>query len=820
MATAEIERSDAGDCCRFPYTAARTVSAPDRESETARKAADCRAGDPVFARWAEGYGPIKHDYETQVHIHALAHALVADGRIADRSAAYRLLAAADRVAAAAMWLVVHMTYARNVYTDGRPLGADDFKAEPEGHTGGSLNMVPAYVGYLAANALAGWTRSWLMGQGHCVAGIDATNLMIGNTTRAHAERYATDEAGLTRFVRDFYSYAVRPDGSPESPLGSHVNAHTAGGLIEGGYLGFAELQYVHTSLPGEGLVVFLSDGAFEEQRGADWTPRWWRAEDCGPVTPIMILNGRRIEQRTQMEQEGGVAWFMRHLELNGFDPVPVDGTDPAAIAWSILESERRLEERAAAVASGVARYPVAIPYAIAETIKGFGFPGAGTNAAHNLPLGANPRFDEEARRRFNEGAQRLFVAPSPLAEARALLCNHSASGRPLERDHPAAVRDVALPVLPPAPWHHPTAGDASPMEGVDAAFLAIVEANPGLRPRVGNPDELRSNRMGRTLERLKHRVVRPETGIPESAHGAVITALNEEAVVSAALANKGGLNLVVSYEAFAVKMLGAIRQELIFARHNREAGKPPGWLAVPLIATSHTWENGKNEQSHQDPTFCEALLGEMTDVSHVLFPADWNSAIAALRAAYRAKGSVWTLVVPKRPMPYRFDAAAAEALVERGGARVEGDGSERVALVAVGAYQLAEALRAAARLRSRGVAAGVIYLIEPGRLRVPRDAAEAAICLTHTEIETLLPRRCEAIVVLTHTRPEPMTGVLRRIAGMLFANRCTWAHAVAAAATALGVDPHVWLDAGERNALAARADPGPILAAIRGGRGS
>ena len=47
-----------------------------------------------------------------------------------------------------MWLVVHEVYARNVYLDGRDLQAEDFKADPEGHTGGSLNMVPAYVGYL------------------------------------------------------------------------------------------------------------------------------------------------------------------------------------------------------------------------------------------------------------------------------------------------------------------------------------------------------------------------------------------------------------------------------------------------------------------------------------------------------------------------------------------------------------------------------------------------------------------------------------------------------------------------------------------------
>ncbi|MEM8240167.1 xylulose 5-phosphate 3-epimerase, partial [Morganella morganii subsp. sibonii] len=91
--------------------------------------------------------------------------------------------------------------------------------------------------------------------------------------------------------------------------------------------------------------------------------------------------------------------------------------------------------------------------------------------------------------------------------------------------------------------------------------------------------------------------------------------------------------LVVSYEAFAVKMLGALRQEILFARHQAQAGTPPGWLSVVTVVTSHTWENGKNEQSHQDPTLAEALLGEMSDTSRVLFPVDANSAVAALRAA-------------------------------------------------------------------------------------------------------------------------------------------------------------------------------------------
>lgn len=72
--------------------------------------------------------------------------------------------------------------------------------------------------------------------------------------------------------------------------------------------------------------------------------------------------------------------------------------------------------------------------------------------------------------------------------------------------------------------------------------LAAVQANPHLRPRIGNPDEMRSNRLIQTLEALKFRVTDPEPGLPEEIHGAVIAALNEEAVASPALANKGGTN--------------------------------------------------------------------------------------------------------------------------------------------------------------------------------------------------------------------------------------------------------------------------------------
>jgi phosphoketolase len=796
--------------------------------------------DDGFERWRAGAGVIRHRRQTQEGVRALVASL-------DREGAWDLFAAADRLASAAMWLVVHQTYAKNVFLDGRALRQEDFKSHPEGHTGGALNMVPAYVGYLLANALTGVTRAWAMGQGHCVAAIDATNVLVGNTTAAHAARYDVSDAGLTRYVRDFYAATLDERGEQDSPLGSHVNAHTAGGVLEGGYLGFLELQYVHMPLPGERLVAFLSDGAFEEQRGSDWAPRWWRAEDSGLVTPIMIANGRRIDQRTTMSQQGGIAWFLRHLRLNSFDPLPFDGRDPAAFAWAIVELERRLEAAASRIREGRAPYPVALPYGIAIAPKGAGFYGEGTNLAHNLPLGANPHTDGRAVRNFQRSARRLWIAADEIRAAVAVLTTHDHQARVRERDHVLATRHVKLDDTPPLAFRavpadradRATWTTASPMAALDETFLAVVRANPQCRPRVGNPDEMRSNRMIATLEALKFRVTAPESGIPEAVHGAVITALNEEAVVCAALGNKGGINLVVTYEAFAPKMHGALRQEVTFADHLARAGRPAGWLSVPLVLTSHTWENAKNEQSHQDPAMAELMLGEASHVSRVLFPPDANSAAATLRAVYRTQAQIWTLVVPKAgAIPDLFSGDDADRLLADGAMRISWAGHHperpRVIVTAVGAYQLGVVLRASVRLADRDVPHAVVAMLEPGRFRRPRSAPEAAHLAPASLVEQLYPRDTLARVFVTHTRPDPLLGVLTPLAtgrstiglgfanaggtldldGLLFVNGCSWAHCLDAVARVLDLPRERVLEPEEIAALDHQRSPAGIVTAL------
>jgi phosphoketolase len=253
---------------------------------------------------------------------------------------------------------------------------------------------------------------------------------------------------------------------------------------------------------------------------------------------------------------------------------------------------------------------------------------------------------------------------------------------------------------------------------------------------------------------------------------------------------------------------------------------------VPLIVTSHTWENSKNEQSHQDPTIGEALLGEMSDTARVLFPVDANSAVAALRSVYQGRGQVACLIVSKRDMPHRLDEKAALQAVQAGAVHIEGaTANADVQLVAIGAYQLEEALKAARRLTDTGLRPLVTMLIEPGRFRVPRDPIEHAFAADDAALAEFFPPNAPRVIA-THTRPEPMLGLLRRldggpsktiahgyisrggtldVAGMLFANRSTWAHLVESAARLMNRPRDQFLSAAECAAIDGCGNPHDLI---------
>ncbi|HCX09650.1 MAG TPA: xylulose 5-phosphate 3-epimerase, partial [Hyphomonas sp.] len=88
-----------------------------------------------------------------------------------------------------------------------------------------------------------------------------------------------------------------------------------------------------------------------------------------------------------------------------------------------------------------------------------------------------------------------------LEDAVRTLSVHKMQNRVLESQNALAVRKVSDPVLPRSDARSlGTPGLNCAMDAIDQCFTEIVRANPHLRVRVANPDELRSNHMPLTLE--------------------------------------------------------------------------------------------------------------------------------------------------------------------------------------------------------------------------------------------------------------------------------------------------------------------------------
>jgi phosphoketolase len=769
--------------------------------------------------WRLGHGSSLRDRLTVHRVDEMASQLTARRAWPDTESVYRVLAAADRLTSAAVWLVLHMGFAHRVDATGAPLRAEDFRKTPAGPISASLGMVPAFVGHLTANVLSGKTRSWVMGQAHGLAAVAAVDVLSGCAAGGPNGRYDRTQAGFSNLVADFGSCAAGRDGRPPAARGG---ADTVAVEFGGSNPGAVEQQYVHMPLRGESVVAVVDPDACDGQQMLDGSPRWWRAEDCGLVTPLKILNANMSDRRNSVGGSDELAGLDRRLRCCGFDPITIDGGDPAAFAWAILESEDRLK-RFTSNADRV--YPAPMPYVIA-TAHGFGFADDELLPARNRPHREALHIND-FRQRFNKAATRLFVPAAELAAAVGVLDTHALQGRPQESRRGLAMRRPSPPILPvPRVADQPT----SPMEALDAWFVDCVAANPALRARVGSLGDLRRNQMGRTLDRLRYRANLPDAARAEAIDGGVIAACHADAAGAAALGNKGGINLIVSNEALAMTLLGALRHEIINARDQREAGTPPGWIAIPMIATS-VWESGGNDSSHPDPSLTEALMAEMSDTARVLFPIDANTAVAALRAVYACRGQVGCIVTPERALPSQLDCVQAQAFFEAGAGHIAGDPSvAQMQFVTVGADQLGQALAAHRRLSASGRSSCVTAILEPGRLRQPRDAIEAGHVLQDPVFRKLFPTGLPR-VILSHTRPEQMLGLLRRLDdgpqnttalgylnlgagldhfGALFANRCTWAHALAAAAVLIKAPPASLFKAGERAALAGRGDPSAL----------
>jgi len=279
-------------------------------------------------------------------------------------------------------------------------------------------------------------------------------------------------------------------------------------------------------------------------------------------------------------------------------------------------------------------------------------------------------------------------------------------------------------------------------------------------------------------------------------------------------------------------MLGAIRQAIIFSRHQKENADPAGWLSLPVVATSHVWENGKNEQSHQDPTLCESLLNEMSDMARVVFPADANSAMAVLKACYGDMGSIWNLVVAKSKVPVVLTPEQSQSLVEQGAICLRGHCQAEIQLIAIGSYQLQQALLLSDRLLLNNQSHSLVYMLEPGRFRIARDEWEQDQQSDKQLQQALFSNNIQQRLFFCHGHGEAILSCCRPLdlgpsrtlalgyinqggtldsEGMLFANKCTWAHGALQLARRLGLNDDAWLSDSELAAALGEGDPYQLI---------
>ena len=600
-------------------------------------------------------------------------------------AAWEILHAADRVASAAMWLVVHETYARTVLPR-RPRAR---RRRLQAGARGPHRRQPQHGARLrrlhgASTRSAGITRAWLMGQGHCVAAVDSVNLLLGNLRPAHARalrRQRRRAHPLRARLLRLPARRPRPAGlaARQPRQRPHRRRHRRGRLprLRRALSTCTCRCRASAWWPSSPTAPSRSSAAATGRR-AGGGPR-----TSGLVAPIMIANGRRIDQRTTMSQEGGVAWFTRHLRLNGFDPIVFDGRDPGRLRVGDLRDRAAAEAAARARREGRRRYPVPLPYGVAVAPKGAGFYGAGTNLAHNLPLGGNPHTDADGGAPTSTARRAgCGCAPDELARGGGARCSTTtrpgarASATPRSPTATPALRR-ACPSRPGGPCR-PTARDraawtrASPMAAVDDGFLAIVQANPHAAPARRQPrrdalepdaahargaevpgDRARGRHPRGRRRRRGHRAQRGGRRVrgarQQGRDQPRSSPTRRSAPRCTAPCGRRSSSPITSA-----------------GPAGRRAGCRSRWCSPRTPGRTR-----KNEQSHQDPAMAEAMLASPRTSRASCSRPTSTPPRRSSRPSTATRGQIWTLVVPK-------GSAHPRSLHRRGGRALVRDGAVRL----------------------------------------------------------------------------------------------------------------------------------------------
>ena len=622
---------------------------------------------------------------------------------------------------AANYLTIGQIYLQENPLLREPLRPEHIKPRLLGHWGTSpgLSLIYVHLNRLITEEDA--NVIYLAGPGHGGPALVANVYLEGSYCEVYPN-VSQDTAGMRQLFRRFST----PGGIP-----SHVSVPTPGSIHEGGELGYVLAHAFGATWDNPELIVAAVVGDGEAETGplsASWkSVKYLNAARDGAVLPILHLNGYKIANPTPLGRSSDDD-VRALLEASGYEPLFVDGDDPAHVHQSFaaaLDQSYAWIRRIQNDARRDGPQPdTQWPAIVLRTPKGWtgpaevdGLPIEGTFRAHQVPLASvrenaehlalleqwmrsyqpealfdkNGRFIEELASLAPKGDRRMGANP------------HANGGTLLKPLNLPDYANYALPVDAPATERHESTRQFGKML-CDVFTLNKAEANF----RITCPDEINSNRLGDVFE-VENRCFTGRTiSIDDhvTADGRVMEVLSEhlcEGWLEGYLLT-GRHGLYVTYEAFAMVSASMTVQHTKWLEEARRLAWRAPIASLNLLLTSTCWRNDHNGFSHQGPGLIDVLLSKRGTVARIYLPPDANCLLSVADHCLRSRNYVNLIVIDKQPQLQWLDLESAKEHCARGASIWEwasncGDSEPDVVLASAGDVVTQEIIAAAWWLR-------------------------------------------------------------------------------------------------------------------------
>lgn len=569
------------------------------------------------------------------------------------------------------------------FLDERDYKYDDVKSRLLGHwgSGPGINFAYAHLSRFAKK----YDRDtmFVLGPGHGFPALQA-NLFLEGTLTHFDPTLQINEEGITRLCRGF----SWPYGYP-----SHSNPETPGVILEGGELGYALSTSYGAVLDNPDLVVgcLIGDGEAETgpTAGAWHLNKLINPRKDGVVLPILHLNGYKISAPTVFGRMSNYE-LMTLFAGYGYEPRIVDVTEcdiheandkmAEALDWAhnLIEEVRASRDTVAP----------RMPMIVMRTLKGWG--GVkwldsdkieGNCLAHQVILNeakSDPaqlkllnewlhsyKFPELYSREHGFGDYVKDIIPeNPAKRLGMSRYAHGGEGvyKPLNLPNPEDfMEDAEIPG---------TVGSSS-MRRIGAYMEEIFRRNEDSKNfRFMSPDETYSNKLDDVFKAASRAWQWPihEWDKDLSQDGRVMEMLSEHNMqgLMQGYVLTGRHAVFASYEAFLTVVSSMVDQYAKFLTQSRGVAWRGTIPSINYILTSTGWRQDHNGFSHQNPGFVDDILRRQSNFSVVYFPADGNSALAAMDKMMHSVRQINAIVGCKTVEPRWLTPELARKQVEAG----------------------------------------------------------------------------------------------------------------------------------------------------------